>query len=250
MISMPEHRAILGVDVIKSARIPGYLLNELPPILNSLVDGGLTGCGVDGSLAIDRQHTGDGLRLTWPATVLGAVVDATSRIDELVRAHNRVRKPEVRLRMAVHAGHVPDEVGYHRPNIDCARLLDAAVFRDLLATCARERPDDAFNTGVILSDAAWRAVFAGPYTELVHQHDFVEVVAIGKEFSATAWVRVPGIGREQLAAYVRGLPVDQVAGARTIAGTPTLNVTNNAGSNSSGVQAGIIRGDITIGRDR
>lgn len=266
MIRMPAHRTLFAVDVIKSAQVPARQLHEVPHIVDDLITSGLAACGIERPVVVDREHTGDGAILSLPDDLLAVVVDATHRIDELARRRNEAYKPEIRLRMALHTGFVAESDGFQQPKIDLARLLEAQAFRDILQRCAADFPSGTFNSGLIMSDRAYGSVFAGPYTSLVDQHEFTRIDVAVKEYQATAWVRVPGAGHSAVATREEqaGNQTDpagsrnivshgavgghQISGDNNVVGATTHNALNSAGGNVNGIQAGIIRGDVSIGR--
>lgn len=241
---MPSHRTILGVDVLKSALLPSRQLNEVPKIVDELLAAAFTASGIQSSDVVARLHTGDGAVLTLPDELLGAAVDATQCVDELARQRNQSYKPEIRLRMALHMGFLPEGDGFYRPKIDLIRLLDAPAFREVLDRAAAGFPEGRFNSGLILSDSTYRAVFADRYTELVDMDEFTRVEVVTKEHASTAWVRVPGAGYG-MTPFGR-ITADPPSRSATPAAVPT--VVNHASGDVNGVQANQIHGGVRIAR--
>ena len=98
MNPVPQHRALLGVDVIGSAQLPAYLMNAVPETISKLVDSALEQSGVEPNHVLSVESPGDGVLMVLPSEQLGAVLDAAVRLDQLTVDHNRWSKPEVRPR--------------------------------------------------------------------------------------------------------------------------------------------------------
>lgn len=242
----PEHRALLGVDVVGSARNPGYYLNALFETVDDILRTALLDSGIQPAAVIDWESTGDGALLTLPSRYLGCLVNLSQRIDALAAEHNLRHKPEARLRIAVEVGPVADGPGYYAAKISLTRLLNAPQFKKLLVRCLEDRPDGSVHTGLILSDHAFRCVFSGDYTESVQRNEFAEISVVDKEFSQSAWVRVPGCDSRSIAEFAGSLrsPDPQVAHERD------ARVHNEVRGNMAGVQAGTVNGSITFGGGR
>ena len=150
MNPVPQHRALLGVDVIGSAQLPAYLMNAVPETISKLVDSALEQSGVEPNHVLSVESPGDGVLMVLPSEQLGAVLDAAVRLDQLTVDHNRWSKPEVRLRVAVHVGPVGED-GFHRARITHTRLLDAPEFKDLLKHCQAEGAEETATTALIVS---------------------------------------------------------------------------------------------------
>jgi hypothetical protein len=275
---MPELRAVLGIDVIASASNPNHLLSAIPHTVRRLLTAACARGGVDLDGVLDRQHVGDGELLAFPARTLPDLVDMAAALEILVAEHNLWHKPEVRLRIAIHLGPLPDGLGYYRTNIDRSRLLDGPTFKQVITGCLRARPD-TFATALILSSQAFDTVFSGDYTSVVRRHEFGEITVLGKEHHATAWVRVSGVDAATVSGYAsdvesanhgvtpqasppttepltapagRGfsnhgdVQGHQVSGDHNSFGDAVHNVSNHAGGDNTGVQAGIVHGGIRI----
>lgn len=189
MNSLPRHQALLGVDVIGSARNPGHYLAAVKTATDTMLRTALADEAIPSSRVTNWEPTGDGAMVTLPSSDLGVLLDAMSRLETLAAQHNQWNKPEVRLRIAVHVGPVGPEPGFYEPKITLSRLLNAPVFKQVMNRCLAEAA--TVNTGLIVSDDAYRAVFGGDHTRLVEQADFASVAVSDKEFSQPAWIRVP-----------------------------------------------------------
>ncbi|MFD2419275.1 hypothetical protein [Amycolatopsis pigmentata] len=238
---MPETRALLGVDVIDSASNEGYRLNALWVALDRMMHTALTDNGIPPGEVLNSEPGGDGGLYTLPGHRLGAMLDLTTRLDELAATHNRFHKPEIKLRIAIELGAVGDETGYYAPKIRLNRLLNAGAFKALMERCLRERPDGSVNSGLIISRSAFHEAFGGAYTATVHRHEFVEIEAAEKKFKEMAWVRVPGLDSRTLAEFA------SARAEATRARAETGKVVNQVFGAMNGVQAGDVHGDINFG---
>jgi hypothetical protein len=242
-----DQRVLLGIDVIGSARTPGSDYRLLSSAWQGIVQDSLTAAGITGSDLLEWEEQGDGVLVTLPHAHLGTAVDMSQRVHEHTVSYNRVRKPEIRLRMALVTGPVPDGQTYMRAKVDRARLLDAPAFKDLLARCHRES-DGGAHTGLIISDHAFHTVFGGDHTELVRRSEFAELVVAAKEFRATAWVRVPGFDARSLRTFGAAMSGEESTTASDEA--RDARVHNTVNGTMSGVQANVIHGGITFGANR
>jgi len=229
-MEVPEHRTLLGVDVVGSARNEGYHLNAVREALDGMVRDALVTAGLGRADVVEWEPTGDGALLTLPSGGLGAVVDAVHHLEALAADHNRHRKPDIRLRAAVEVGPVGPQPGLYAPKIALGRLLDASAFKELVARC------DGANTALIVSDGAMRAVFGGDYTRHVRRTDFSPLPVRDKEFAHTAWVRVPGFTPHLRPSAPSAPPAP-----------PEGRVVNVVNGSFHGVQAGEVRGGIHLG---
>ncbi|WP_330271143.1 hypothetical protein OG205_28855 [Lentzea sp. NBC_00516] len=235
MNPVPQHRALLGVDVIGSAQLPGYLMNAVPGVISKLIDAALAQSGVQPDDVLSLESPGDGALMVLPSEHLGAILDAAVRLDQLTIEHNRWSKPEVRLRVAVHVGPVGDD-GFHRARINHTRLLDAPEFKELLRRCHDEAGEETATTALIVSTEALDTAFSGDHTQVARRSDFASLPASNKEYRHDAWVRVPGFDPRSLAAFA----------GTTSAPEPTARVQNVVHGEMRGVQAGTVNGGLTF----
>ncbi|AOS64958.1 hypothetical protein [Actinoalloteichus hymeniacidonis] len=203
MSTMPEQRALLGVDLIDSSEYPGEQRRDLPGILAALLTAGMAGTALVDVMSTEDQHTGDGRLLAFPATHLPAVVLLATRLDELAAQRNARFRPSVRLRLAVELGALPDTLGYYGPAIDRARLLNADLFKAILARCSGLRSDGSPHSGLILSDRVHRAVFGDGWLTGLNSHDFAAVHLEEKASPGRAWIRVPGFDAFSITEFAR-----------------------------------------------
>jgi hypothetical protein len=237
---VPQHRALLGVDVVGSAQLPGHLLNAIPGTISNLVGSALRQSGIDpDGEVLSLESPGDGVLMVLPSGRLGAILDAAVRLDQLTVEHNRWRKPEVRLRVAVHVGPVGDD-GFHRARITHTRLLDAPEFKNLLKRChaeaTGETAEETATTALIVSSEALDTAFSGDHTEVARRGDFASLPVSHKEYRHDAWVRVPGFDPRSLTALADTATAPE----------PEARVRNVVHGNMHGVQAGNVSGDLNF----
>lgn len=271
---MPEHSALLAVDMIGSGRSRPEHLPSIPELVGDLTQAALRAVGLGSETARDDQFTGDGFLRAYPSRYLPALVDMVSVLDELLATHNRSSKPEIRLRIAVHLGPLPTERGFHRPNIDVTRLLGAAAFKQVVGHCREHITTDTFTTALILSESADKTVFQGDYTRVITRYQFAPLLITNNEFHEQSWVRVTGVHPTQ----IRSIPLtDEQAGVspgeserspentsgkrsinnsgtvqgnqvtgdgNTFSTTPSLNVSNHASGGNIVVQTGTLHGNV------
>lgn len=246
---VPEHRALLAVDVVGAGRAPGHQKHAVGETVKRLVMMALIDSGIDPALVESWESQGDGALLTLPASALGALVDLGSRLDEQAWLHNRRAKPETRFRIAVETGPVGTDQGFYTPKVSLCRMLEAKAFKDLFAKCRKRNDDELINSAMIISGHVRDVVFGGDYARLVRRGEFAPVEVRNKEHASTAWVRVPGVDVDTL----RGLCGAQAERPEAVEPPDppmTIETHNSAGQVNRGVQAGSVRGDINIGGTR
>lgn len=240
---VPEHRALLGVDVVGSASNPGYHLSAIPEAVRELLSGALGNCGIDRDDVLDWESTGDGALLTLASGHLGALLDTAYLLDVAASARNRRHKPEVRLRIAVEVGPVGNALGFDEPKITLSRMLDSGKFKELFDRCRQEEPDEAVNTALIVSEQALRTVFSGDHTRLMCRSEFGRLDVHNKEHEGTAWVRVPGFDARSLAAFTQPRQAEDIEQLNQ--GPQVSNVIQ--GSSYGGIQVGTLNGGLSQG---
>jgi hypothetical protein len=255
MGEMPATRALLGIDVIASASSPGYHRDRLWGALTALLSEALRTSGLTPDEVASYETTGDGALYTFPDHRLGVVVDLAQRLDELAAERNRWHKPDIRVRVAIEVGAVGDGPAYFSPKVDTNRLLDAPAFKSLVVRCIAENTDQrglcSVNSGLVLSDAAFRGVFGGAYTTLVRETDFVALSVVNKEFSERAWVRIPGVDARTLAEYASEIAQPDTEPDTGSFPVPPMRVTNTVSGNmKNSVQAGVVYGGVNLGGGR
>ncbi|MFI9387976.1 hypothetical protein [Kutzneria sp. NPDC052558] len=248
MDTVAEFRALLGVDVIDSASTAPHLLPQVPTVLQTLLGAGMDVVGISRDDAVDTQYTGDGWLYAFPTALLGRVVDLGHALDAIVAEHNKWNKLELRLRLAVEVGPLPDGPGFHPSNITRARLLEAPAFKVLARRCIAARPDGSMSTAMIVSDAVYQPVFRSDYTKVARRTDYAALTVTNKEFAAQAWVAVPGFDARTLATMIAEDQAPSPAPAKkkdkpARSGDTVKTVVNGTVKNS--IVAGIIKGNVT-----
>jgi len=233
---VPQHRTLLGVDVIGSAQLPRHLLDAVPGTISKLLDAALAQNGIERADRLSVETPGDGALLVLPSEQLGAALDAAVRLDQLTIDHNRWHKPEVRLRIAIHVGPVGADGGFYQARITHGRLLDSPEFKTLLKRCHEEGDEETASTALIVSAEALDTAFSGNHTHLARRGDFAALPVSNKEYRQDAWVRVPGFDARSLAAF---------AGTDS-APERAARVVNQVHGNMYGVQAGTVNGGVTF----
>ncbi|MFD5601751.1 hypothetical protein ACFWI5_01730 [Streptomyces sp. NPDC127064] len=214
-----EYRAVLAVDVERSAGRGDRALLEIRALLSEMLREAFTASGIDWDACL-RHDLGDGLRVTTPAGTRKASL-VHPLVPELVvrlRTHNRGASPltRIRVRIALHAGDVhvgpAGEVAGGALEV-LARLLDAPPARGALAGAP-----DTVPASLLLSrhfyDETVRHGHLGLYPE-----DFRRVTCAVKEHTSDAWLHLPGgpLPPEQAEQAERAEPVRQApAGGKMV----------------------------------
>lgn len=136
-----------------------------------------------------REDRGDGVLVVVPALVAteSLISPLTERVREGLRRHNKLSSEpaQIRLRMALHAGHVHfDAYGVAGQTLVHAfRLLEAPTFKTAFAATGRE-------LGCVVSDRLYDDVIRhGPGLIDPDLYDAISVSV--KETEARAWVHFP-----------------------------------------------------------
>ncbi|MEU9761303.1 hypothetical protein AB0D98_16450 [Streptomyces sp. NPDC047987] len=166
--------------------------SEVQHDLPRLLDRAARGAGLDRA-QWQIQRKGDEQLAVRPldGTEARLVDDYIRHLVAELREYNAQRVPgaRMRLRAVVHQGLVElAENGFAGSAVVAtARLLGARQLYDALA--AHPHADLA----LLLSDDVFRSTVAGGHTTL-RVEDFTHVTVQVKEYEATAWLRVPGLG--------------------------------------------------------
>ncbi|GHG05371.1 MULTISPECIES: hypothetical protein [Amycolatopsis] len=197
MSAMPTTKALFGFDVIGSSSNPDDQLEEVRQAATELVGEAFEHTGVDVAARVNYSATGDGYLAAFPEESLPALVDAAHFLHGQVYLRNRRMLPTIGLRLAVHAAPVTvvDGDSFQRPVIELARLLDAAVVKDVVRRLADRHP---VTVATILSAQAYRTAVLAGHTHRLHPHEFSMLQVADKEFEETAWVWIPGVAAGDL----------------------------------------------------
>ncbi|MEV4145436.1 hypothetical protein AB0J40_17320 [Amycolatopsis sp. NPDC049691] len=203
---MPEYtefsRALLlAVDMWRYGARDGWQQAELQQVLSEMVSAAAAVAGLD-QAAWEVQDGGDGFfaRVADSAAEPALVGPFVRELDARLGRFNYVRRLETRLRLRIsmhHGGSVPAAHGHASDGpVHVNRLLNAEQARAVLA----ELPEA--NLVQIVSQPIFEGCVRQRLTE-VSEAEFsrIRVDLPAKEFSADAWIRVPGVP----AATVSGL---------------------------------------------
>lgn len=183
----PVPRSLVAVDIERYSGRDNLGHLELRKALRQVCDEAFARIGVSPEA---RQDQGDAFLILIRPDVTKAclVSDLVRELVIALRLSNRSWLPEarMRLRVALHAGEVlPDGAGYGGESIVAVmRLLDAEPLRSAL----KSAPDDL---AVIVSEQMYRDVVRQQYRG-IDPSDYAAVHVSRKEFSQSAWIRVPG----------------------------------------------------------
>lgn len=260
-----DRRLCLGIDMQGYGSRPGGRHAEFQHDLVTLLDQAAARAGLDR----DRwsvQRSGDGEFAVLPAgQAEGSVIDDFVR--ELAgglsrRNEHRTAPGRIRLRLAVHFGPVesaPNGFAGDGPVV-VGRLLDSRPLRRALAA------DMGADLAVILSRQVYADTVAAEMTDL-RPADFAEVHIEAKEFTDSAWIRVPGVTAERLGWLLAGsddnddtgpapAPDDDAARVAQSAGASTGGSVRQAGRDLAGDRYGptyvnhtVVEGDVNSGPD-
>jgi hypothetical protein len=188
---MTEHartRSLVALDIERWSSRTTVGQGGLKADLERLVDETLRGALPEPS-AVRRQHIGDGLLLSFPASTPKPLLTQpfVESLDMALRRHVADAAPErrMRLRLALHAGDIVDDGQAWSGDavVEACRLLDADVLRRVLAATPT-----SFLV-VLVSNAWYDAVVRGGH---VSRYGYEHVQVGGKDRVREGWVRVPG----------------------------------------------------------
>jgi hypothetical protein len=185
----PVHHTIVAMDIAGSGGRDDLLQIHGRADLRQIVTETLAAQALDPA-ALHHTDLGDGIRLIAPPGISPAVL-LDPFVPNLARALRRHRKaasdPAVlRLRVAVHAGLLHADAGgwAGEPLVACARMLDAAPVRRVLAG------DDRVDLVLVVSEAVYQAVVRHGYG--LDPATFHPVRISEKETVARVWIHAPG----------------------------------------------------------
>lgn len=187
-----EYRALLAVDIERSAGRGNVALTRIREVLGAALRESLEQSGIDWAACL-RSDLGDGMRVTAPAGVQKTrlIHPLVHELAARLRAHNRTASPatRIRVRIALHAGDVqigPAGEVTGRPLEVLARLLDAAPLRTALAQAA-----ETVSAAVVVSEHFHEETVRHGYPG-IDPDTFRKVTVTEKEYTADAWLHVPG----------------------------------------------------------
>ncbi len=184
----PVHHTIVAMDVAGSGGRDDVLQLRMRADLREIVSDTLALQSLD-LAALDHSDLGDGIRLiiaeVSPAVLLNPFAP---NLATALRQHRKAASDaaRLRLRVAITTGLLHrDAAGWAgAPLVECARMLDAALVRQVLAA------DDRVDLVLVVSRAVYDGVVRHGYgldPDSFHPADIAE-----KETRATVWIHVPG----------------------------------------------------------
>ncbi|MBL7491855.1 toll/interleukin-1 receptor domain-containing protein [Frankia sp. AgB1.9] len=200
---------IIGVDAERYSDLDAIAQRDLRERLRKIFGQALAEAGIGSSGSLQDQDRGDGFLGVVAATVPAerVVRDFVHRLSGalLTTNHNRHGPGRIRLRLALHHGHViPDGSGWAGdPIVECARLLDADLLRGVL------EDDPHIDLALLVSDRLYESVIR-PGIAGIDLRAFHQVDVVGKRFRAVGWLSIPERG---IAGPVNGWPARQPAGS-------------------------------------
>lgn len=205
MGSMPVSRALLAVDVVGSSSTDDDLLADIPSAVGRLLQDAFQAADLDIAERTNPSATGDGGLMSFPETFLPGLVDLAHHLEIVLYQHNRRHKPEIPMRLSVHAGPmiVTDEPTFQRPYIELTRMLEADELKTIVSRC---REDGSFTLALILSDHAHRLAVRGRHTTHLRPHHFAELPVRGKNFEERCWLYIPGFDAARIAEFAQAKP--------------------------------------------
>ncbi|WP_197319447.1 hypothetical protein [Saccharomonospora sp. NB11] len=197
MRKMPSTRALFGYDIIGASSHDDDQLEPLRAAAHDLVDATLRDEGVDLEARANYAPTGDGALAAFEEADLPLLIDAIDVLHRKLRERNRWHKPELRLRISIHAApvHLVERESFQRGPIDLARILDAAPLKSIATRLRDFRPDTVFG---IVSDQAFRTAVRGRYTDRIYVEDFASITVENKEFTDRCWICAPGVDARRI----------------------------------------------------
>jgi hypothetical protein len=194
---MPHQYAVLVVDAESSAAVLGVDEPALRGDIRTTLEDALDASGVPWSDLAYSESTGDGWLVVTGLESSHLLVDPLLDVlNRRLQVRNRIRRPRLRLRVALHQGvvHLPT-TGPHLDGgaalTEVHRLVDDRHLRHVLA-------HSKAGAALIVSDAAYRTVVLGGYTEELSSDAFARVEVEVKDYRAAAWIHVPGYHRPPL----------------------------------------------------
>ncbi|GAB2723166.1 hypothetical protein [Kitasatospora kifunensis] len=234
---IPEYQALLVVDMKGYSRAPSHLMGAMRGDLDSMLATAMAESGLGGEW---HQHgywsdRGDGFLVAMPVSRLWRLVDPLpENLENILARHDRERfasTPEIRVRMSVHVGPLPESYRGHPIN-DVCRLVDSDAAKSAVS---RAQELGSF-VAVVISDAVFQTVVRARRTIRLRERDFLGVQAeVAEKFSERAWVHVPRRTPSELGEGAERLPEDvaqgsPVSGAGSAVPTPIRIDTESVGN--------------------
>ena len=239
---LPADKLVFVIDIQNyskagDADLP-MLRGQLDAVLGTVFE--RSGLGEEWRDTSEVKDAGDGCIVLLPtrraAWVLDPLIGGINEALRLVEARRLASAPELRVRVAVHLGPVPDSHRCQAVN-DACRFVDSDAVRNGLKVAA----EMGSYTALIISDEVHRRIVAALRTTSPGPRDFLEVPATidKKSFHRNAWLHVPGVDPATLAAR---LPTSGPAPAEPA--PPQVAAAPRAGTRIKVKNAGQVIGDL------
>lgn len=226
------YRAVLAVDIERSADRGDVALRQIRDALSTALREAFAQSGIDWDACL-RDDLGDGFRVTAPAGVRKTrlIHPLIHELSVRLRAHNRTAGPltQVRVRAALHAGDVhvgPQGQVTGRTLEVLARMLDAKPSRDALS-----RAPESVTASLLVSRHFYEETVRHGYPG-IDPDTFHRVALAEKEYTASAWLHLPGC-----AAVPPGAPHESGTAAGPAPGHPAHSKMINKASGNGTVYA-------------
>ncbi len=191
MLSDPEYRAMLAVDVERSSGRGNVAQDRFRQALFAALEEACAASRIEWTLC-HREDLGDGMAVIFPpGTPKNRLLHPlVHELSVRLRAHNRIagKNTRIRLRAAMHAGdvHVSGDRLIGRPIAVLARLLEAAPLREALTAASDTVPLALIVSGHVHDDVVEHGYLG------IDPDDFRKVRFTVKEMTTDAWLCVPG----------------------------------------------------------
>ncbi len=188
----PAYRTLLATDIAHSAGRGDVAATEIRRVLRTALRESFTQSGItwDDCLVTDL---GDGFSIAAPSDTskIALLYPLLTELANRLRTHNRTAGDltQIKVRAALHAGDITvDDTGVPtgRPLEVLARLLDAAPLRAALENTPEPTPVAAYLSHHFYEETVPHG-HPGINTEDFHKYPFTT-----KEYSADAWLYLPG----------------------------------------------------------
>ncbi|MET9647262.1 hypothetical protein ACFZB6_25405 [Streptomyces syringium] len=190
---IPDYQALVVIDMKGYSKVPSHRMPAMRGDLDHMLATAFaeSGLGREWEERAYWSDTGDGCILALPVRRMWRLVDPLPEIlDGVLARHDRERlasTPEIRVRMSVHVGPLPDSYRGDPIN-DACRLIDSDAARDAVD---KARALGSY-VALVISEAVFQAVVRPRRTTRLTEHDFLPTRAeVKNKYSETAWVHVP-----------------------------------------------------------
>ncbi|MGW9426662.1 hypothetical protein ACWHA1_01745 [Streptomyces decoyicus] len=190
---IPDYRALVVIDMKGYSKVHSHLMPAMRDGLDSSLATAFaaSGLGEEWEKNLHWSDTGDGCILVMPVRRMWRLVDPLPDVlDGILARYDAERlasTPEIRVRMSVHVGPLPESFRGDAIN-DACRLIDSDAARD-----AVDRARDLGSyVALVISEPVFQAVVRPRRTIRITEHDFMPARAeVKNKYSEAAWVHIP-----------------------------------------------------------